>query len=97
MRLFALAALISIATAASAAHPRPAREMPVINPNAGAPPSCPATSRYEVARRGGKLPPTLLTELPAADLYSAVYRKVGGCEVPIIARFDIGGPTRSRR
>ena len=53
--------------------------------------ACPPTSRYEAARRGGKLPPSLLTELPGADMYNAVYRKVGGCEVPMIVRYDVGG------
>jgi hypothetical protein len=71
--------------------------MPVVNPNAGAPASCPPTSRYEAARRGGKLPPSLLTQLPAADMYNAVYRTVGGCEVPMIVRYDVGGSSRSHR
>lgn len=83
------AALLGIdANAPSAA---PARDMPVLNPNAGAPKTCPATSRYEAARRGGKLPPSLLNQLPAADAYNAVYRRVGGCEVPVIVRYNIGG------
>jgi hypothetical protein len=69
----------------------------VINPNGPASAICPPTSRYEAARRGGKLPPSLLTQLPAADMYSAVYRKVGGCEAPIIVRYNVGGPTQNGR
>ena len=69
----------------------------VINPNGPLSSTCPPTSRYEAARRGGKLPPTLLTELPAADMYNAVYRKIGGCEVPIIVRYDVGGTASGRR
>jgi hypothetical protein len=69
----------------------------VIDPNGPASSICPPTSRYEAARRGGKLPPSLLTQLPAADMYNAVYRKVGGCEVPMIVRYDVGGTTRSQR
>ena len=97
MRLLVLALTISAGTSAAAVSPGSAREMPVVNPNAAAPASCPPTSRYEAARRGGKLPPSLLTQLPAADMYNAVYRKVGGCEVPMIVRYDVGGSSRSHR
>ncbi|HYX47092.1 MAG TPA: hypothetical protein VE820_09770 [Sphingomicrobium sp.] len=51
---------------------------------------CPPISRYEAAKRGGKLKPDLLTELPTADLYKAVYRRVGGCIAPVIVRFGVG-------
>ena len=91
MRLLILALALSATTSALAADSRPARDMPVVNPNAGAPANCPPTSRYEAARRGGKLPPSLLNQLPAADMYNAVYRRVGDCEVPIIVRYNVGG------
>jgi hypothetical protein len=91
MRLFVLALALSATTSALAADSRPARDMPVLNPNASEPASCPPTSRYEAARRGGKLPPSLLNQLPAADMYNAVYRRVGDCEVPIIVRYNVGG------
>jgi hypothetical protein len=101
MRLLVLAAALSATAPALAADNFPARDMPVHNPNAGAPSTCPPTSRYEAARRGGKLPPSLLGELPGADLYKAVYRRIGGCEVPIIVRYDVGassqGAARNRR
>ena len=45
----------------------------------------------EAARRGGPMGAQKLNELPAADLYAAVYRRVGGCVAPIITRFGIGG------
>ena len=51
---------------------------------------CPPISRYEAARRGGKLKPDLLTELPMADVYNAVYRRVGGCIAPVIVRYGVG-------
>jgi len=92
MRMMMIAAILGTLTAAAPApSPLPAGNMPVLNPNGDAAGICPATSRYEAARRGGKLPRSLLGELPAADLYKAVYRRVGGCEVPIIVRYDIGG------
>jgi hypothetical protein len=77
--------------AAGAASATPARDMPIVNPNGAASRICPPTSRYEAARRGGKLPPSLLNQLPAADMYNAVYRRIGGCEVPIIVRYNVGG------
>ena len=96
MRLLILALGIAVSTPAFAAQPFPTRDMPVLNPNEGAPKSCPPTSRYEAARRGGKLGMKKLDELPAGDLYKAVYRKIGGCEAPIIVRYNIGGAeTRS--
>jgi hypothetical protein len=98
MRLLILAALaLSATSSALAAGSRPARDMPVLNPNASAPSTCPPTSRYEAARRGGKLGPSLLNQLPAADMYNAVYRRVGGCEVPMIVRYNVGGSTQNGR
>jgi len=97
MRLLVLAFALSATTSASAASLTPARNTPVINPNGPASGICPPTSRYEAARRGGKLPPSLLTQLPAADMYNAVYRKIGGCEVPMIVRYDVGGATQRGR
>ena len=80
--------LLLFALAAAAA---PAADMPVVNPNASQPANCPATSRYEAAKRGGALKPQKLTELPDADVYKAVYRRVGGCQVPIIVRYGLRG------
>ena len=97
MRLLILALALSATTSALAADSRPARDMPVVDPNAGAPANCPPTSRYEAARRGAKLPPSLLNQLPAADMYNAVYRRVGDCEVPIIVRYNVGGASPNGR
>lgn len=98
MRPLILAVLaVSATSSALAADSRPARDMPVLNPNANAPNTCPPTSRYEAARRGGKLGPSLLNQLPAADMYNAVYRRVGGCEVPMIVRYNVGGATQNGR
>jgi hypothetical protein len=103
MRLLVLALVLSASTSASGVPAMPANSPPklviapdrqvegVIDPNGPFSSACPPTSRYEAARRGGKLPPSLLTELPGADMYNAVYRKVGGCEVPMIVRYNVGG------
>ena len=69
----------------------PAADMPVINPKAGQPSNCPATSRYEASRRGMTPRAQKLNELPDADVYKAVYRRVGGCELPIVVQYGIGG------
>jgi hypothetical protein len=91
MRLLILMVALSVASPAFAVETHPSGNMPIQNPNAHAPSTCPPTSRYEAARRGGKLPRSLLNELPTADLYLSVYRKIGGCEVPIIVRYNVGG------
>jgi hypothetical protein len=81
--------LFSIALLAAATSADPARDMPVIDPKAGQPASCPATSRYEVSHRGKTPKAQKLTELPDADLYLAVYRHIGRCEAPIITKFGV--------
>ena len=67
----------------------PAADMRVINPNASQPANCPATSRYEAARRGKTPQARKLGQLPDADLYRAVYRRIGGCEAPIVVEFGV--------
>ena len=89
--MFLASAAMLAATAGAAAPSRSAGQMPVLNPEAAAPRDCPPTSRYEAARRGGPLTLRHLDELPGADMYKAVYRHIGGCQAPIIVRFDIGG------
>ena len=97
MRLL-IVAVLALATlpAASAGGPlpaldTPARDTPVLNPNGDQAANCPATSRYEANRRGQNLRSQKLNELPMADAYRTVYRRIGGCEVPIIVRYGIGG------
>ena len=51
---------------------------------------CPPISRYEAARRGGQLKPDLLDQLPMADVYKAVYRRVDGCVVPAMVKYGVG-------
>lgn len=93
--LLTAAAILAFGGPSPAATPAPARNMPVVNPDAGAAANCPPISRYEASRRGGKLAPRPLGELPGADLYKSVYRHIGSCNVPIIVQYDIGGPSRT--
>ena len=76
---------------AAAASAQPIGDMPVINPKASQPTNCPATSRYEASRRGKTPKAQKLNELPDADVYRAVYRKIGKCEAPIIVKFGVSG------
>lgn len=86
--------LLFLAAAASAQPtarplPPPASSMPTIDPgNSSA--KCPPISRYEAAKRGGKLKRSLLDELPMADMYKAVYRRVGECVSPVILKYGLG-------
>ena len=73
------------------AAPQPTRNMPVIDPKASQPASCPATSRYEAGKRGKSPQAQKLNELPDADVYRAVYRRIGQCEAPIIVKFGVIG------
>ena len=52
-------------------------DMPTINPKADQPANCPATSRYEASKRGKAPKAQKLNELPDADVYRAVYRRIG--------------------
>lgn len=83
--------LLAVTLFAASAGAEPARNMPVIDPKANQPASCPATSRYEVSRRGKAPKAQRLNELPDADMYAAVYRRVGRCEVPIIVKYGVAG------
>ena len=69
----------------------PTGDMPLINPRASQPANCPATSRYEAARRGKTPRAQKLGDLPDADLYKAVYRRIGRCEAPIIVKYGVAG------
>jgi hypothetical protein len=73
------------------AAPQPTADMPVISPKAHQPASCPATSRYEASKRGKALRAQKLNELPDADVYRAVYRRIGQCEAPIIVKYGVVG------
>jgi len=97
MRVLVLAALLAVLSASSpAADLQPARDMPVVNPGSPATAECPPISRFEAMRRGGKLSPKMLDELPAADLYKAVYRRIGDCVAPIIVQYNLGTGTAQR-
>jgi hypothetical protein len=41
--------------------------------------------------RGKPLTPRRLNELPDGNLYLTVYRRIDGCEVPIVVRYGVSG------
>jgi len=97
MRLLIAAIALSV-TGTSSALPQPARtgEMPVIDPSPDAAGNCPPISRFHAQRQGGTPAPKKLNELPSADTYATVYRRIGGCEVPVIVRYGVQEQPRSR-
>ena len=105
MMLFALA--IGAAPAASAGPSQPAPRtatapaptggMPIFKgPSAMDAKDCPPTSRYHAVKKNDKQRPEArkLVELPMADMYASVYRRIGPCEAPVIVRYGIGGGQR---
>ena len=54
-------------------------------------PQCPHATSVHAWARDRRVEPRKLAELPPANAYSAVYRTVGGCEVPVVVRYGIGG------
>ncbi|MFC7536142.1 hypothetical protein ACFQPG_02020 [Sphingomonas sp. GCM10030256] len=100
MRLLVLPVLILLSGAApstpapSAPPPQraePARAMPAITPGGPQRADCPETAATLARREGGRLQPRTLGEMPGADHYAAVYRRIGGCEVPLVVSYNVGG------
>ena len=50
---------------------------------------CPQAVQYYAWQRGQKMEPRRLAELPDANAYKAVYRRVNGCEVPVVVRYGV--------
>ena len=57
-----------------------------------APANCPRTTSIYAWQRGKSVKPQKLNELPPARGYMAVYRRVGGCEMPMtVTEYRQGG------
>jgi hypothetical protein len=93
MRLPLVLVAMVAATPATSAGPAPVapiRNMPVLTPTPFVDADCPPISRFH-ARGGPEKPmPRKLTDLPDADVYASVYRRIGGCEAPVIIRYGPG-------
>ncbi len=82
MRAFAIRAALPLLGAAPAATPvRPAAPMPVQNPYTDE--RCPETPMSLARKQGERLGPRKLGELPPAQTFMAVDRRVGGCAAPM--------------
>ena len=51
---------------------------------------CPRTTAHIAVDPNAKPQLRKLNELPSANMYSAVFRRVNGCEKPIVVRYDVG-------
>ena len=92
MRLSFLAIpLIAAPVPLSAAEPRPAGAMPLLAPGGLRALTCPATTSRPALNKSRPATAQKLSELPPANAYLSVYRKIDGCEVPVVARYGIGG------
>ena len=80
-----LLAAVALATAPqpNAAQPQPKSSI------------CPRTTSYLTGAgslyRGKPLTPRGLTELPDGNLYLTAYRRIDGCEAPIIVKYGVSG------
>jgi len=79
MRMLLIAGLLIAAPLAAA----PAKFEP---PKAG----CPRIAAFHTLDRGKAVKPRKLGELPPANQYAAVYRRINGCEVPLVVRYKVG-------
>ena len=50
---------------------------------------CPRTTSHHAIRSGESVRPRKLNQLPDANAYAAVYRRVGGCEVPAVVHYGV--------
>jgi hypothetical protein len=74
--------LFTIGLLGASAAAQPARDMPVIDP-APAGKQCPETP-MSLARKQGKRPHAIpLNQLPPAETFMAVDRRIGGCPAPL--------------
>nr|WP_314441778.1 hypothetical protein [uncultured Sphingomonas sp.] len=82
MRVFAILAALPLLGAAPAATVRPAAPMPVQNPYADD--RCPETPMSLARKQGERLGPRKLGDLPPAQTFMAVDRRVAGCAAPML-------------
>lgn len=87
----AVAAAVCIPAASTAQAPAPTVHSPQNIPASPTSADCPQATSVHAWDRGKEVRPQKLNELPDANAYSAVLRRIGGCEVPIIVRYGVSG------
>lgn len=88
--IFAMVLLIAPMHSSAAPTPNsatPKSAMRVVNPSSTE--GCPPISNFHAQREGGQLGLQRLGDLPPADTYAAAYRRIQGCEVPILLRHGV--------
>ena len=90
MHMLAVALLMLLEGAAGAAAGRP---VPVVASRLPPPssPDCPQTTSYHAFDPARPVKPQKLGELPPANVYAAMWRHDGKCEVPMVIKFGVGG------
>jgi hypothetical protein len=92
---FLAAALLALAPASAAAvaiQKAPAPKPPIMKDTPWlSSPDCPQTASHYAYRPGKPVAPRKLGELPPANMYAAVLRHDGRCEVPVIVKYGVGG------
>jgi hypothetical protein len=85
MRFLSAFAVAVLPLAAGAAAPPPNGASPSNSDK------CPRSTSDYAVKQGVPLKPRKLTELPAGNMYVAVYRRdANGCEAPIVVKYDVG-------
>ena len=82
--------MLLFAAALIAADPSPAVALPYQPRPLASSPNCPRTTNYHAWQSGKALKPQKLADLPPANAYLAVLRRVRGCEVPIVVKYGVG-------
>ena len=90
MRMLAVALLVSLPGAAGAVAVDPIQPVKGRLPPSSTP-DCPQTTSYHAFDASRPVRPQKLGELPPANLYAAVLRHDGKCEIPMIIRYGVGG------
>jgi hypothetical protein len=82
MRAFVILAALPLLGAAPSTAVRPAAPMPFQNPYADE--RCPETPMSLARKQGANPRARNLAELPSAQTYAAVDRRVDGCAIPML-------------
>jgi hypothetical protein len=85
---FLVAALLSLAPASAGAVAVEQQNMLKGLPAQAA--DCPRTTSYYAYNPGAPLKPQKLGELPPANVYAAVFRHDGRCEIPVVIKYGVG-------
>ena len=82
-----------VLAAAALSAPQTAGDMPRIDPGAAATDFCPETPMSQARKMGERATDAIpLSELPPAQMFLAVDRRVDGCPAPVVVKYGVGKP-----